>query len=100
MMEVRIALPAHLRTLARVGDEVRVDVADPVTVDSAIDALEAAYPALLGTIREHGTGKRRAFLRYFADGRDLSHESTDTPLPDGVVSGDDVFCVIGAISGG
>jgi hypothetical protein len=100
MTEVRVALPAHLRTLARVEEEVRVGVEEPPTVELVLDALEARYPALRGTIRDHGTGKRRAFIRYFACGQDLSHDPPDTPLPDSIAAGADAFCVIGAIAGG
>lgn len=100
MTEVRVALPAHLRTLARVEEEVRVEVPDAPTIESVLDALEARYPVLRGTIRDHGTKKRRAFIRYFAGGQDFSHDSTDTPLPAAVGAGDDAFCVIGAIAGG
>jgi molybdopterin synthase sulfur carrier subunit len=100
MTAVRVALPVHLRTLARVDDEVRVEVADPPTVRGVLDALEAEYPVLRGTIRDHGSDKRRAFIRYFADGRDYSHEPTETPLPEAVASGADAFCVVGAIAGG
>lgn len=100
MTAVRIALPVHLRTLARVDGEVRVEVEGTPTIATALDALEAAYPMLRGTIRDHGGGKRRAFIRYFADGNDVSHEPVDTPLPAAIVTGRDAFCVIGAISGG
>lgn len=100
MTTVRIALPAHLRTLADVGSEVSVDAPDTPTIDDVLDALESAYPMLRGTIRDQATAQRRAFMRYFACGRDLSHEPTDTPLPDPVVQGADVFRVIGAIAGG
>jgi molybdopterin converting factor small subunit len=95
-----VALPAHLRTLARVEEEVRVEVPDAPTVESVLDALEERYPVLRGTIRDYGTKKRRAFIRYFAAGQDFSHDSTDTPLPAAVSAGDDAFCVIGAIAGG
>ena len=100
MTAVRVALPVHLRTLARVDDEIRVEVADPPTVRGVLDALEAEYPVLRGTIRDHGSDKRRAFIRYFADGRDFSHEPTETLLPEAVASGADAFCVVGAIAGG
>ena len=99
-MMIRVELPAHLRTLARVGAEVSVDVAGPVTQRSVLDALEAAYPVLCGTIRDHGTLKRRAFLRYFACEQDLSHDPPDTPLPDPVARGVEPFLVIGALAGG
>jgi hypothetical protein len=93
-------LPQHLRTLARVGSEVKVDVAGPVTLRSVIDALEASYPMLGGTIRDYTTQKRRPFLRFFACAEDLSHELPDTPLPDAVRSGAEPFIILGAIAGG
>jgi hypothetical protein len=99
-MTVRIVLPHHLRTLAKVGDEVQVEAAEPVTIRSVLDALEARYPMLRGTIREHGTLKRRAFVRFFACEQDLSHEAPDTPLPGAVASGQEPFFVIGAMAGG
>jgi molybdopterin converting factor small subunit len=98
--EVRVALPAHLRTLARVEKEVVVGVAETPTIESVLDALEERYPVLRGTIRDHATRKRRAFICFFAAGEDLSHEPTDTPLPAAVGAGWDAFCVIGAIAGG
>jgi sulfur-carrier protein len=99
--EVRVVLPHHLRTLARVGDEVRIVVpGGHVTQRSVLDALEARYPVLRGTIRDHDTLKRRPFLRFFACEEDLSFESPDTPLPHDVVAGVEPFMVIGAISGG
>ena len=97
---VRVALPFHLRTLAHVGSEVAVEVSGAVTQRSVLDALEASYPMLRGTIREHDTLKRRAFLRFFACEEDLSHESPDAPLPEAVASGKEPFIVIGAIAGG
>lgn len=97
---IRVELPAHLRTLAGVGVEVSVSVEGRVTVRSVLDALEAAYPVLRGTIRDYGTGHRRPFLRFFACEQDLSHELPDTLLPDAVVSGAEPFMVVGAISGG
>jgi sulfur-carrier protein len=97
---IRVELPAHLRTLARVGSEVAIDVTGPVTQRSVLDALEAAYPVLRGTIRDHGTLKRRAFLRYFACEQDLSHEPPDSPLPDPVARGTEPFLIIGALAGG
>ncbi|HUE97206.1 MAG TPA: MoaD/ThiS family protein [Longimicrobiaceae bacterium] len=100
MSQVRVALPVHLQTLANVGGEVCVDMVEVPTPNTVLDALEARYPMLRGTIREHGSLKRRAFIRYFADGRDISHESADEPLPRPVAAGSDAFCVIGAISGG
>ena len=84
---IRVALPAHLRTLARVGDEVELPIAGPVTQGSVLDALEARYPMLRGTIRDHATQRRRPFLRFFACGQDLSHESPDALLPDAVAAG-------------
>ena len=93
-------LPFHLRTLAKVDDEVTLEVERPVTQRSVLDALEARYPVLRGTIRDHDTGKRRAFIRFFACGEDLSHEPPDTPLPEAVATGAEPFCVIGAIAGG
>ena len=99
-MTIRIELPAHLRTLARVGGEVPVEVDGAVTQRSVLDALEAAYPVLRGTIRDHGTLKRRAFLRFFAYEQDLSHEPPDAPLPDSVARGAEPFLVIGALAGG
>jgi molybdopterin synthase sulfur carrier subunit len=97
---IRVVLPFHLRTLAQVDDEVTLDVEGAVTQRTVLDALEAKYPVLRGTIRDHDTGKRRAFLRFFACEEDLSHESPDTPLPEAVASGKEPFCVIGAIAGG
>ncbi len=93
-------LPQHLRTLAGSGPEVQVDVEGAITIRSVLDALEARYPVLRGTIRDHGTLQRRAFLRYFACEEDLSLEPPDTPLPDAVVSGKEPFLIIGAIAGG
>ena len=97
---IRVELPAHLRTLARVGHEISIDVAGPVTQRSVLDALEAAYPVLRGTIRDHGTLKRRAFLRYFACEEDLSHEPPDAALPARVASGEEPFLIVGALAGG
>ena len=97
---VRVALPAHLRTLARVGAEVTLEVEGPATQRSVLDALEARYPMLRGTIRDHVTYKRRPFLRFFACEEDLSHESPDAPLPDAVASGAEAFWIVGAIAGG
>jgi len=97
---IRVELPAHLRTLAKVGGEVRLEVPAPVTQRAVLDALEAQYPALRGTIRDHDTLKRRAFLRFFACEEDLSHESPDAPLPEAVASGKEPFLIIGAIAGG
>ena len=97
---IRVELPQHLRTLAHVGREVQLEVEGPVTLRSVLDALEARYPMLRGTIREHGTQQRRAFLRFFACEEDLSHEPPDSPLPDAVASGKEPFLIIGAIAGG
>jgi len=97
---IRVMLPQHLRTLARVGSEVTVDVAGPVTQRSVVDALVAVYPMLGGTIRDYATGERRPFLRFFACSEDLSHEPPDAPLPDAVVSGTEPFIILGAIAGG
>lgn len=95
-----VALPTHLRTLARVDGDVTLDVPAPVTQASVLDALEASYPVLRGAIRDHGTGRRRPFIRFFACQRDLSHEAPDAPLPEAVASGAEPFLVIGAIAGG
>ena len=97
---IRVGLPAHLRKLARVDREVLVDVVGPVTQRSVLDALEASYPMLRGTIRDHVTQQRRAFVRFFACEEDLSHESPDTPLPDAVATGVEPFLIIGAMAGG
>jgi len=97
---IRVTLPAHLKKLAQLDGEVTLEVEGPVTQRSILDALEARYPMLCGTIRDHVTHKRRAFVRFFACGRDLSHESPDAPLPDAVATGAELFMVIGAIAGG
>jgi len=97
---IRVVLPHHLRTLAHVGSEVTLDVKGTVTQRSVLDALETAYPMLRGTIRDHTTRERRAFIRFFACQADLSHESPDATLPDEVASGKEPFLVIGAIAGG
>jgi molybdopterin synthase sulfur carrier subunit len=97
---IRVILPHHLRTLAHVGTELELEVKGPVTQRSVLDTLEARYPMLRGTIREHDTQQRRPFLRFFACEEDLSHESPDAPLPDAVVSGAEPFLIIGAIAGG
>lgn len=98
---IRVVLPAHLRTLARVGAEVAIDPSPaPATADAVIDALEARYPMLAGTIRDRGTRRRRPFVRYFAQGRDLSHEPPDAPLPAAVAEGTEPFLILGAIAGG
>ena len=97
---IRVALPYHLRNLARVGSEIELEVAEPVTVRTVVDALEARYPMLQGTIRDHDTKKRRPFLRFFACEEDLSHDSPDNPLPDAVATGKEPLLIIGAIAGG
>jgi molybdopterin synthase sulfur carrier subunit len=97
---IRVVLPAHLRTLAHVDSEVKLEVEGPVTQRSVLNALEASYPMLRGTIRDHVTQQRRPFLRFFACEQDLSHESPDAPLPDAVASGTEPLLVIGAIAGG
>ena len=97
---IRVVLPPHLRTLAHVKGEVQLEVAGQVTRAAVLDALEARYPMLRGTIRDHGTEQRRPFLRFFACERDLTHEPPDAPLPDAVASGAEPFLVIGAIAGG
>src|SRR5712692_2387006 len=97
---IRIELPAHLRTLAHVHGEVQLDVEGPATQRSVLDALEARYPMLQGTLRDHVTQQRRPFVRFFACAEDLSHESPDAPLPDAVASGTEPFLVVGAIAGG
>jgi molybdopterin synthase sulfur carrier subunit len=97
---IRVILPPHLRTLAHVRGDVELDLAGAVTQRTVLDALEARYPMLRGTIRDHATQQRRAFLRFFACEEDLSHESPDAPLPDAVASGKEPFIVIGAIAGG
>jgi hypothetical protein len=97
---IRVALPYHLRNLARVDGEVQLDVDNPVTVRAVLDALETRYPVLRGTIRDHGTLKRRPFVRFFACKEDLSLEPPDTRLPDAVASGAEPFMIIGAIAGG
>lgn len=97
---IRVVLPQHLRTLARVNGEVTLEVNGPVTQRSVLDALETRYPMLRGTIRDHVTHKRRAFVRFFACEQDLSHESPDTPLPDTVATGSKPFLIVGAMAGG
>ncbi len=97
---IRVVLPAHLRTLVRVDGEVELQVEGPVTQRSVLDALEARYPMLRGTIRDHVTQRRRPFLRFFACEQDLSHELLDTPLPDAVAMGAEPFLVVGAMAGG
>lgn len=97
---IRVTLPAHLRKLAHVDGEVKLDVEGQVTQRSVLDALEARYPMLQGTIRDHVTQQRRAFVRFFACGEDLSHEPPDAPLPDAVAKGAQPFMIVGAIAGG
>src|SRR3954469_15698297 len=97
---IRVILPHHLRTLAKVGDEVNVDLNGNATVKTLLDALEQKYPMLRGTIREHGTLKRRPLVRFFVCGEDISHEPPDTSLPDAIVTGDEPFFVMRAIAGG
>jgi sulfur-carrier protein len=97
---IRVTLPAHLRKLAQVDGEVKLEVEGAVTQRSVLDALEARYPMLQGTIRDHVTQRRRAFVRYFACGEDLSHEQPDAPLPDAVAAGAEPFMIVGAIAGG
>jgi sulfur-carrier protein len=97
---IRVVLPPHLRTLARVNDEVSLEVEGRATLASVLDALEARYPTLCGTIRDHDTHKRRAFVRFFACEEDFSHEPPDTPLPEAVVTGVEPLLVVGAMAGG
>jgi hypothetical protein len=97
---IRIVLPQHLRTLAGVDGEVSLDVQEPLTQRSVLDALEEKYPVLRGTIRDHGTAKRRDFIRFFACGRDITLEPADEPLPEPVASGTEVFRVVAAMAGG
>jgi hypothetical protein len=97
---IRVELPPHLRVLANVNGEVRLEVAAPVTVRTVLDALEARYPMLRGTIRDHGTLQRRGFIRFFACARDLSLESPDAPLPEAVAAGTEPLLVVGALAGG
>ena len=97
---IRVMLPTHLRTLARVNGEVQLNLDDQATQRAVLDALEAKYPMLRGTIRDHGTQRRRSFVRFFACGEDLSHEPPDTPLPEMVANGNEPFFIVGAIAGG
>ena len=97
---IRVVLPAHLRTLAGVEGEVRLEVEGPVTQRSVLDSLEARYPMLRGTVRDYGTQRRRAFVRFFACEEDLSHEEPDAPLPDAVAAGTEPYIVVGAMAGG
>jgi hypothetical protein len=97
---IRVILPTHLRVLARIDGEAQLDVASPVTQRAVLDALEAYYPMLRGTIRDHVTQQRRAFVRFFACEQDLSHDPPDTPLPDAVATGVEPFMIVGAMAGG
>ncbi|GAB4130192.1 MAG: MoaD/ThiS family protein [Roseiflexaceae bacterium] len=97
---IRVLLPAHLRHLAKVSGEVQLQVEGPITQRAVLDALEVAYPVLRGAIRDHGTLKRRPFVRFFACEQDLSHESPDEPLPDAVIDGREPFLIVGAMAGG
>ena len=99
-MKIRVVLPAHLQTLTRMQGELQLDVEAPVTQRSVLDALEAKFPVLRGTIRDHGTLKRRPFLRFFACEQDLSHDSPDAPLPEAVAAGLEPYLIVGAIAGG
>jgi len=99
-VKIRVVLPPHLRTLAHVGSELQLEMNTTPTQRSVLDALEAAYPMLCGTIRDHVTQQRRPFLRFFACGEDLSHESPDTPLPDAIANGSEPLLIVGAIAGG
>lgn len=97
---IRVEIPQHLRTLAHLNGELALEVSEPVTLRRVLDALEACYPVLRGTIRDHDTLQRRAFLRFFVCGEDWSHEPTDKPLPEAIASGREPLLVIGAIAGG
>ena len=97
---IRVVLPHHLRTLARVGDEVQVELNGSATVQSVLDAVETKYPMLRGTIRDYGTQKRRAMVRFFVCGEDVSHDSVDMALPEAIVKGEEPFIIMGAIAGG
>jgi molybdopterin synthase sulfur carrier subunit len=97
---IRVKLPHHLQNMASVGSEVELELQGPITPRSVLDALEHQFPVLRGTIRDHRTHQRRAYLRYFANGEDISHESADAPLPDEVASGEEPFRIVGAIAGG
>jgi sulfur-carrier protein len=97
---IRVVLPAHLRRLARIEGEITVDVTGEVTQAAVLDALEASYPMLRGTIRDHRTGRRRAFIRFFACEEDLSHDAPDKPLPEAVAAGREPYLIVGALAGG
>jgi hypothetical protein len=97
---IRVTLPTHLRTLARVSGEVALQVDGPATIGAVLDALEARYPALGGTIRDHGTRQRRPFIRFFACGQDLSHQAPEAPLPEAVAAGAEPLRIVGAMAGG
>ena len=97
---IRVVLPAHLRTLSKTGGEVQVEVSGSATIGSVLDALEAAYPMLQGTIRDHVTRQRRPFVRFFVGSEDWSHDATDKPLPDAIASGAEPLLIVGAIAGG
>jgi hypothetical protein len=97
---IRVVLPFHLRNLARVPDEVPLEVPPPITIGATLEALEARFPMLRGTIRDHGTLKRRPFIRFFACKEDLSHEPPDTPLPAPILAGTEPFMIVGAMAGG
>lgn len=97
---IRVVLPVHLRTLARVADEVQLQVAAPITQRRILDALEAAYPVLRGTVRDQATQKRRPLVRFFCCGEDFSHEAPDAPLPEAIAQATEPFCIIGAMAGG
>jgi sulfur-carrier protein len=97
---IRVVLPTHLRTLARIDGEVQLDVEGPATLRAVLDTLEARYPMLRGAIRDHGTQRRRAFVRFFACEQDLSHESPDASLPDAVATGTEPLLIVGAMAGG
>jgi hypothetical protein len=100
MANIRVELPAHLRALARVTGEVRLELGGPATLAAVLDALEIRYPVLEGTIRDHLTHRRRAFVRFFACGQDWSHDSLDRPLPEAVAAGREAVLIVGAIAGG
>jgi hypothetical protein len=97
---IRVVLPVHLRTLAKVNDEVQLEVPSPVTQRTILDALETSYPVLRGAVRDRATQKRRALVRFFVCGEDFSHESPDSPLPDAIANGSEPFFIVGAMAGG